>query len=149
MKDTWLVVADSSRARFFDVADRKGTLKELDALAHPESRLHEGKMTSDRPGHARDGNGMARYSIDSDQGAKTHEAMRFAKEVSQYLEAKRQGKAYEQLVLVASPKFLGQLRNELTPSSRALVIGEYDKALGQLDCDEIAGHLPAKYWELH
>ena len=48
MPVTWIVVADSSRARIFSKNGRT-PLREEAGFIHPESRLHEQDLTSDAP----------------------------------------------------------------------------------------------------
>ncbi|MCW8855424.1 MAG: host attachment protein, partial [Gammaproteobacteria bacterium] len=50
MSTTWVVVADSSRARIFTAETSTSALQEIETLAHPEGRLHEQALSSDLPG---------------------------------------------------------------------------------------------------
>ncbi|WKE67006.1 host attachment protein [Gallaecimonas kandeliae] len=145
MKGTWVVVADSATARIFDVSD-KGELQELETLAHPSSRLREKEISSDRSGMVRSHGGNAVYSVDADPHGRDHEAEVFAKEIGDKLESFRQGKAYGRLLLVAAPRFLGQLRSALSPATSALVSLSLDKELTRLLPGQIAEHLPPKFW---
>ena len=47
---TWVVVADSARARVFEWASRNADLRELLDLTNSQARLQEQALTSDRPG---------------------------------------------------------------------------------------------------
>ena len=51
MKPTWILVADSSRARIFSAETPSSALIEINTLAHPQGRLHEQNLSSDLPGH--------------------------------------------------------------------------------------------------
>ncbi|MES9844878.1 MAG: host attachment protein, partial [Candidatus Sedimenticola sp. 6PFRAG5] len=50
MSAAWIVVADTSRARIFSADKPASSLVEIQTLAHPESRLHEGDLVSDKAG---------------------------------------------------------------------------------------------------
>lgn len=41
MSGTWIVVADSSRARFFQLESRIKPLKEFDGMVHTEGRMRD------------------------------------------------------------------------------------------------------------
>jgi hypothetical protein len=50
MSGTWIVVADSSRARFFSLVSRVDPLLELDGMTHNEGRMRDLDEISDRLG---------------------------------------------------------------------------------------------------
>ena len=47
---TWVLVADNSRARIFSSDKPASVLQEIQDLTHPEARLHEGDLVTDRGG---------------------------------------------------------------------------------------------------
>jgi hypothetical protein len=47
MATTWIVAADSSRARVLQVADREGRLLEVHDLVNPQARLHDRDLQTD------------------------------------------------------------------------------------------------------
>ena len=61
----------------------------------------------------------------------------FAKEVGRYLDKARTEHRYDQLVLVAPPKFLGALRKELHKEVEKLVSEELPKDLSWFNAREI------------
>ena len=145
MSQTWVVVADSSRARVFTVQTPRGPLQELESLVHPEGRLHEQDLTTDLPGRAFDSSGDGgRHAMGQSVAPKEHEIQKFAKHVSERLEAARIEGKYDKLILVAAPKFLGQLRQNLSASAAALVFQEIAKNLSQHDAADIRRHLPER-----
>ena len=44
----WVLVADNSRARIFSAEKPASDLQEIRDLTHPEARLHEGDLVTDR-----------------------------------------------------------------------------------------------------
>ncbi len=85
MTKTWVLVADNSRARIFLAETRNGPLLEIEALAHPESRLHAQELTSDLPGRAFDSGGQGRHAMELEVEPKQHEVHAFAKQISDRL----------------------------------------------------------------
>jgi protein required for attachment to host cells len=140
---TWVVVADSSRARLFLKADSDGKLVELEDLAHPEGRLHETQLTSDLPGRTFDSFGQGRHAMEEDTPPKRYEAIQFAKRIGAHIESARTQAHFTRLVLVAEPRFLGLLRDNIPSESLKLATTQIDKNLVQLPVAEIENRLQA------
>ncbi len=140
MTQTWVLVADGSRARLFNRLKNR-QLEELEVLVAPEGRLHEGDLVSDRGGHV-DSVGGRGHDVGTDRSAKEHEAVNFAKRLAARLEEGRVASQVDRLVLVAPPKFLGHLRSSLSGPAAGMVALTIDKELTQLPVDKLAEHLP-------
>lgn len=135
-KETWVVVADDAIARIFRL-EKGRHLVELTTLVHPESRLHERDLVSDRPGRSFESHTMARRSVSPQISQKKHEATIFAKFVSEYLEAAVLEGALGKIYLAASPNFLGLLRQALSKSTSQLIASEINKQITHLNPSEI------------
>lgn len=135
MATTWIVAADSSRARILQVMDRERRLSEIEDLYNPGGRLQERELTSDAEPRFRgtDGPGSDREA----KGAVDHEVEIFAKKIGDYLDKARTSHRYDRLHLVAPPKFLGQLRKELGKEVQKLVAEELPKDLSWLGAREL------------
>ena len=81
MPKTWVVVAESSRAKIFELDNRNTPLKELEGFAHTPSRAHEQKLTSDLPGRSQDSLGHGSHKMGSSNAIKDHESQEFAKTI--------------------------------------------------------------------
>ena len=77
MENTWVLVADSSRARLFVAASHTSPLTEFEALTHAEAKQHEQKITSDLPGHQAGADGR-HHSVGSETNPKKFEKRRCA-----------------------------------------------------------------------
>lgn len=142
MAKTWVVVADSSGARIL-MAEKPATgLSEIDALEHPEGRLHEQELTSDLPGRAFDSGGEGRHAMGSPVEPKKQEALKFAKLVAEHLESGRTTGGFSRLYVIAPPAFLGQLRNHFSASLKRTIQGTIDKNLVSMDETAIRAQLP-------
>lgn len=140
-KDCWLLVANSSLARIFKIEKRQ-ELKELKVLEHPESRLHNQDLVSDKPGRDFESAGVARHALEPKTLPKRHEFAVFAKFLADYLEEARNKGEFESLYIAASPALLGLLRQSLHPNTVKLIKGEVDKDMTQIKSQEILSHLP-------
>ena len=133
MATTWIVAADSSRARILQVAGRQ-RLEELESLLNPEGRLNDRELTTDANPRLHGPGGM---SAREEPSAVEHAVETFSKRIGDYLEKARTDHRYEQLVLVAPPKFLGLLRKELGKEVEKLVLDELPKDLSWLNAREL------------
>jgi protein required for attachment to host cells len=140
-KNSWLLVANSSLARIYKI-EKQQSLIELEVLQHPESRLHNRDLVSDKPGRDFESVGSARHSIEPHTTPKEHEFNLFAKHLALYLETAQNKREFERLYIAASPHLLGLLRQALHPSTAKVVSGEVDKDMTHMRSDEIITHLP-------
>ena len=141
MAYTWVVVADSVRARIFTAETSTSGLAEFETLTHPEGRMHDRDITSDLPGRNQDSKG-GRHAMEPPTDPKQELAIEFARTVAHHLDAARVKKDFERLVIVAAPSFLGLLRDQLNNTCRKLVAFELNKNLTQHTPEDIRDHLP-------
>jgi protein required for attachment to host cells len=141
MSVTWIVVADSSRARIFSAEKPISKLVEVQALTHPEGRLHQGDLVTDKPG--RDNNASyGSHNMGHETDAKEEESLRFAAMVCERLEEGRCQGQYEKLYVIAAPTFLGLLRKQQNSALRKTVADEIPKNLSTHTPAEIRKVLP-------
>ena len=142
MKPTIIVVADSARARIFTADSDKSPLSEIETMAHPEGRLHDRDITSDLPGKDSAGDSSGGHAYQSETDPKKYELTEFAKRVADYLEKARNANKLSNLLIVAAPAFLGELRAHLTSETREKIVFELDKNITDHSLDDIRKHLP-------
>ncbi len=142
---TWIVVAESSRARIFASAGPRKVLDEVVSLLQPAARLKERELVSDSPGRSFDSAGQGRHAVGSANEHKHHEAENFARTIAEQLDSARQGKEFGQLILVAPPHFLGLLRKHMSSQCAAMVVATVNKNLVQHSPAEIGEYLPHTY----
>ena len=142
MSQIWVAVADSSRARIFEAETPASSLKEIQTFAHPEARLHEGDLTTDRSG--RDTNSSAgSHGFGTENQAKEEEAQRFASMVCSNLETACKQGNFKKLYIIAAPAFLGLMRKHRSNQVKNLLVDELPKNLATKDPETIRSHLPA------
>ncbi|MDH3588566.1 MAG: host attachment protein [Gammaproteobacteria bacterium] len=142
MNRTWVVVAESSRARIFSTTGPRAGLDEIEGLAQPEARLKESDLVSDSHGRSFDSGGTGRHAMGREVDQKHHEAMSFARTICEHLERDRTRGNYEKLILIAPPAFLGLLRKSMHQSCADRVVATINKNLVQHDAAQIRDHLP-------
>ena len=142
MSKFWILVADSSHARFFTADTASAAMVEIEDLTHPESRQHAGDIASDLPGKQHDGNASGHHRVDTTSDPHKEEVIHFAREVASHLREKLMSNELSHLVIVAEPSFLGALRNELDAQVKKVVTLEVDKNLTKHSLEDIRAHLP-------
>jgi protein required for attachment to host cells len=141
MSNLWVLVAESSRAKLYSAESRNAALEEIEAFVHSGSRLHEGDLVSDQAGSDGGSVGQGRHVLDRKTSARDTERTEFAKSLARHIEAARKEKAFDRLVLIAPPSFLGLLREHLSDEVMERVIEQIDKNLVQQPASAVREHL--------
>ncbi len=142
MTRVWVLVADSSAAEIYSAPHLHGQLTLVEKLSHDESRLRSGQLYADAPGRVHDRFGPGRHSMDVRDHLRDEEHHRFARQLNSRLStAQRQGR-YERLVVMASPAFLGVLRETMDKGVSGALELEVPKNLVGHDPQAVADHIP-------
>ena len=127
-KETWVLVADGEKALFLrndgGAASPRLTVERVEQQDNPR----QGEQVSDRPGRRADtgaGQRSAMEEADWHQLAKD----RFAADLSEILDRMVRRGRIGRLVIVAPPRSLGELREQLDPSVLKIVVAEIPKTL--------------------
>ena len=128
---TYIVVADAARARLFTRDGLK--VSEKDSLVHAEGRMHEGDLVTDRGGDVHESTATASRSAGGENVATQHHEEVFAREVAERLYRARG----DNTILVAPPRFLGQLRDKVDGPTAKLVIHTLAKDLTKASLADI------------
>lgn len=134
--ENWLLVANSSIAHLFNIETIK-ELKKIKVLEHPESRLHNSDLVSDKPGRDFESAGVSRHSLEPKTLPKEHEFQLFAKAIAEHLEQAYNNQEFESLYIAASPSMLGLLRHALHPNVAKSIKGEVAKDLTQTKSQDL------------
>lgn len=139
MKQTWIVVADGSKAQAYRYQGAKAPLERVDngELQHINQLSQD--LVSDKPGRAFQSVGSRRAGMEPKETPKEQEKHAFAREICAYLNA--QMNKIDNLILVAAPRMLGDLRQFLSNSLKHKVSGEISKDLTNLPASELPQHL--------
>jgi len=138
VKDTWIVVANSTLARIFRLD--KLQLIEMDSMINPEGRMQSKDLASDKPGIAFDGAG--RYAMNKAHTPKEAEIESFAKKVAEHIDHARASGQIDRVFIAANPGFLGLLRGSMTHASAGMIAHYIDKDITGMKPDEIRSYFP-------
>lgn len=145
-KTVWVVVANRGVARLFQASQPTGGLQEMDAFIHPEARLHDQDLVSDRPGRGFERAGPGRHAEEPDSTVAEVETGNFALELARFLLKGRNEGRFDALMLVAAPAFLGSLRDHLDGQVRDRILLEVAKNLVHLDAAAVRAYLPDRLY---
>ncbi len=140
-KKTWVVVADGAHARIFlNEGPGTGLVPALDHdLIGNKQASHE--IGSDRPGVSFSSAGPGRHAIAPSTDPHEHAKHEFIKRVASAIKDGLNAHVFEQLILVAPPKALGDLRADLDPQAAKLIKSELHKDLTHLSPHQLGEHL--------
>ena len=112
-------------------------------MVNAEGRLRDSELSSDGPGMSGSKSGQrSGHPMRPERSAHEQSADVFARDIAALLTRSANDRAYEQLVLVAPPAFLGKLRAELDGPVAQLVKGSLNRELTTETPNAILGHLP-------
>ena len=142
MSKTWIVVAESSRAKIYEVKQVKSkkSLRELMGFTHSVSRSHKQQLSGSQQKESR--HSLLTSSLDTH---KSHERVEFARSIGEHLNTARNKGQFNKLILMSPPKFLGDLRKNLGNETNKIVISEIDKNLVRHTLKDIQAHIPKLY----
>jgi len=145
MQNSWVLVANGSQARLFNMDGPKKSITLVKEFAHPESRMKTDKLSSDRSGHYMSGGTQGSGSFQEATDPKTYELERFAMELAKSLDEGRAANKFGDVVLVASPHFLGLLKQNMSDQLGKIVSLTIQKdytAVNERDMlDQIKSHM--------
>ncbi|MET0217012.1 MAG: host attachment protein [Burkholderiales bacterium] len=140
MTTTWILVANAAAAKLYaNDGPRKG-LRKIREFEHPASREKGSRLVSDRPGHNQ-GHGNGHGSYIPLHEPKEVQAEHFAMELCKQLDHGRTTNAYQRLILVSAPAFLGLMNGHLSHHVKQLVSDSFEKDYTKLDDKALAVHL--------
>lgn len=146
---TWVLISDASRARIFAETSPGRAYALVATFEHPESRAHVGDLVTDTNGrkpvggsrgagvNGRAGGFFGRPGAEPDTDPKDVEALKFARDLAATLEKGLDDHAYDALVIAASPRFLGMMKETISEQVRRRLEQTIDKDLTLLPPHEI------------
>ena len=142
--NTWIVVADGARGRFFKASDDMKTLVSVGKadMVSPESRQQPRELKSDKPGrsYSSSRNG-ARHALEPPHDYQKLEKHLFIAYLADILEAACTKEEFDDLVLVLPRRSLGELRGLLSKKVQKRVRREIAKDLTNETAAALLRHL--------
>jgi len=148
MDATWIVSANASRARIFAQAASSANLEEVEDMINSGARLRTAESESDRIGPTsasksmhNGGGATPNKAYEPHQTPVEHQTELFARNIAEFLLKGQQQGRYRKLCMVASPQFLGVLRQQLNANVASAVSLEINKDYTQASPAELQAHI--------
>ena len=136
----WYVIADGGRARFVE-RDEQGAFRTLSSFVSTELHKSTHELGRDRPARVKESATPARHAVEPRRDL--HEAAKdaFIRTVATELAAQLKDGKFDELVLVAPPGVIAELKDALSKPIAKLVVEELQKDLTKVPDHELTGHL--------
>jgi protein required for attachment to host cells len=136
----WYVITDGGRARFVE-RDEAGAFRTLSSFVSTELHKSAHELGLDRPARVRESASPSRHAVEPRRDL--HEAAKedFVRTVAAELAALLNQGQFDELVLVAPPGVLRELKDSLSKPTAKVVVKELQKDLTKVPDHELTGHL--------
>jgi protein required for attachment to host cells len=141
---TWIAVVDGSRARIFERVGRNGNIAVVLERDEPQARKRTGEIVSDRRGRNTAAPGIARHAMDPKTTAHEHLEETFVRGIAREIDHAAAANRFDELIVIAPPRALGEMRQALSPGARSRVVNEIDKELVQLNAKQLVDYLDGR-----
>jgi protein required for attachment to host cells len=127
MAITWILVAHGTAGKILQIGKNVEDIIIKNEFSHPNTAKKNLEINSDRPGRTFQRTSPVRHAMSSNEEPKDHERRIFAKEMANFLAQAHAENLFNNLILVASPNLLGDLRKALPAPVLKTVSHELDK----------------------
>jgi protein required for attachment to host cells len=136
----WYVIADGGRARFVE-RDEQGAFRTLSSFVSTELHKSAHELGLDRPARVKESATPTRHAVEPRRDL--HEAAKenFIRTVAAELASQQKDGNFDELVLVAPPGVIGELKEFLSKPTAKVVVKELHKDLTKVADHELTGYL--------
>ena len=99
---TWILTTNSNTCKLYNYSEKPEQLTLIREISHPENKLKDIDLTSDKPGHYK-ANGGAHGAFSQPSDPKEIKIDDFAREIANALDHGRNTHNYEKLIVIAPP----------------------------------------------
>ncbi|MGE0174137.1 MAG: host attachment protein [Oligoflexales bacterium] len=138
-KVRWCVVANQSKARIYRQTSKDFNPMLIQEVLHPKGRLQNREIDSDAPGRSfQSWSGTEkRHALSTEESTHQHESKKFAAEIDELLKKGRVEHSFDELILMAEPRFLGMMLSELDQPTKRLLVEQVQKDIVQMTDHQI------------
>jgi protein required for attachment to host cells len=137
----WVAVLNGSKARIFYNNGLSKHIELVKECTSDTAHMRSSELGRDKPGRVFESANTARHSVEPKTDLHNKDKIQFAQQIASILnQASALGK-FNNLILISSPEFLGEIRTKLSKSTYALVIKELKKDLTHLAEKDILNYI--------
>ncbi len=133
-------MADAAHVRFFRLDNGNKLISAADGEL-VDGIQPKREIANDRPGRTFDRSGCGRHAMEPHSNPKRVARSGLAHEIALVLDAEREKGAYDRLIVVAPPQFLGDLRAAMPKAVKELIAAEVNKDLSKLSPHQLSAQL--------
>lgn len=141
MRRTWILVANRAEAKVFQNLGKQPNPELVREFYHPQAREKTGELLTDKAGGSFDRMANERHAMTKEVDPHAHEAEVFAKELATHLDKARMEGAYDELLVIAAPGFLGTLTERFSGPTSQLIAKTVNKNLPGMTPHTLKPHL--------
>ena len=139
--NTWFVVADGASARILTRDAASGNFVVVEERDSPEARLRTRELVSDRPGRSHESGMTGRHAMEAPSDPQRLKKEEFARELARAINRACGEGRFDDLVLVAPARTLGEIKRELDRTALAKLSASLTKDLTKVPADHLHDHL--------
>ncbi|CEG57278.1 host attachment protein [Legionella fallonii] len=133
---TWVLITDSNDCRIYQYIKKPHQLTLIKEIKHPENKLRDTDLTSDKPGHYGTSS-SARGAFSQQTDPKEIKIEDFSRSIAKELDSDRNTNAYEKLIVIAPPHMNGLLFQHINKHVKELITHNIEKDLLHLKEHEL------------
>lgn len=141
MNKTWILIADGARAKVYQNLGPGTGLRETDFPEMFASHVPSRDIHADGPGRMQSAPGGVVHRMDYTSDPHREQKRDFAGDIAGFLKLQERENAFDDLIIVAPPKTLGDLRDALDKSVARHVTIEVAQDLTKIPVHELSAHL--------
>lgn len=138
---TWILIANSAHGRVVQNDGPGHGLSEVKGLDFNRDHAPVSASVADKQGRSFDSHGTGRHAMEPATSPERIDERKFVADIAEVLENKRQEDAYDRLILIASPRTLGDIRAALSDHVAKLVYSEIAKDLTHISVHDLPDHI--------
>lgn len=137
----WIIVADAGRSRVFERNGARASIVERTDLQMEMDLPKSSDLMTDRLPRTHESAGVSRHAMEPTSDPHRELKKQMARQVSAMLLRQAQLGAYDRLVVVAAPAFLGDLRASFAHQVSERVTHEFPKDMTKVPAHELSMRL--------
>lgn len=121
----WIVLANSCFAEIYE--GNHNEIRSIEYFDYPEGRQRSREILSERPGRSHESVGHSSHAVGTKVDIHSHEIRIFAHIIADALKKAKAENAFDRLIIIAPPQFLGELRQLLPDTIKKCIHKEVNK----------------------
>lgn len=140
-KKTWFVIADGAKFKIFESYSPKDGFQIIDHAENDKAREQDRELAADKPGRGQTIGTGEHFAMENKINFHDQAKQIFLKGLAQRLDKEKELASFDQLIIVAPPKAMAQLREVLSQGSRAKIVTSLTKDLTNMPDSQLFPYL--------